>query len=145
MKRNSTTLFLESPGATTPVPLVGNAPDFSTFIEPTLSVLQQAWQDFLDSGEELEIIPDPPPPPPEPDWLAFNMAMIPPMDESTFEAWLRQFKSPYQANLSVASGQGNAELVQLQYDLLKQISPPSAEQIVEWQGIADKCNIPLHF
>ena len=63
MKRNSTTLYLQSPGATTPISWVNNAPDFSAFTEPTLSVLQKAWQDFLDSGEELEVIPDPEPVP----------------------------------------------------------------------------------
>lgn len=59
MKRNTTTLFLTSSGAITPLPWVNNAPDFSSFTEPTLSVLQNSWQDFLDSGGELEIIPDP--------------------------------------------------------------------------------------
>lgn len=72
MNRNSTTLFLVSPNATTLVPWVNDEPDFSGFPEPTLSILQQAWQDFLDSGEELEIIPDPEPPPPAPDWLGFK-------------------------------------------------------------------------
>ena len=71
MKRNSTTLFLESPGATTPLHWVNNAPDFSAFTEPTLSVLQQAWQDFLNSGQELEVIPDPTTSAPAPDWDGF--------------------------------------------------------------------------
>ena len=71
MKRNSTTLFLESPGATTPIPWVDSAPDFSGFTDPTLSVLQQSWAAFLESGEELEVIADPVPPPPQPDWDGF--------------------------------------------------------------------------
>ena len=71
MKRNSTTLFLESPGATTPLPWVDSAPDFSGFTEPTLSVLQQSWVAFLESGGELEVIADPVPPPPQPDWDGF--------------------------------------------------------------------------
>lgn len=70
MKRNSTTLFLISPGATTPIPWANNVPDFSAFTNPTLSVLQQSWQQFLDSGEVLEVIPDPEPivEPTTPDW-----------------------------------------------------------------------------
>jgi hypothetical protein len=78
LKRNSTTLFLTSPGATTPIPWVNNAPDFSAFTEPTLSVLQQSWQDFVDSGEALEVIPDPEPvvEPPTPDWDGFNAYML---------------------------------------------------------------------
>ena len=71
MKHNSITLFLESPGATTPLPWVDSAPDFTGFTEPTLSVLQQSWTDFLASGEELEVIADPVPPPPQPDWDGF--------------------------------------------------------------------------
>jgi hypothetical protein len=79
MKRNSSTLFLVSPGETTTfIPWVNNTPDFSVFTEPTLSVLQQAWQDFLDSGEELEVVPDPEPIPEPvvPNWDGFNAYML---------------------------------------------------------------------
>ena len=87
MKHNSTTLFLESPGATTAVPWVDNAPDFSGFFEPSLGVLQQTWQDFLDSGEELEIIPDPEPTPPAPDWLGFKAEY---KASPAIRAWFRE-------------------------------------------------------
>ena len=78
MKRNTTTLFLESPNATTPLSWINNAPDFSSFTDPTLSVLQKAWQDFLDSEEELEIIPDPEiiPEPLVANWDMFNLQMM---------------------------------------------------------------------
>ena len=66
MQRNSTTIFLESTNATTALPWVNNAPDFSGFQEPTLRVLQQAWTDFLKSGQALEVITDPEPPTPQP-------------------------------------------------------------------------------
>ena len=78
MKRNLTTLFLESPSATTPIPWVNNAPDFTGFTEPTLSVLQKTWTDFLASGEELEVIADPVPPPPQPDWDGFLAEFLSP-------------------------------------------------------------------
>lgn len=65
MQRNSVTLFLESPNTITPVPWVDDAPDFSGFTEPTLSVLQKAWDDF---EGELEVIPDPEPPAPPINW-----------------------------------------------------------------------------
>lgn len=70
MKRNSTTVFIESLNATTPIPWVSNAPDFSSFTQPTLGVIQKAWADFVASGEELEVIPDPVPyvEPVVPDW-----------------------------------------------------------------------------
>jgi len=78
MKRNSTILYLTSPGAVTPIPWVNNAPDFSQFNEPTLSVLVGAWQQFLDSGEEVEIIPDPEPiaEPVVPNWAGFYDQLI---------------------------------------------------------------------
>ena len=66
MNRNTTTLFLKSPNATTPLAWVNNAPDFSPFTEPTLGVLQRSWSDFIESGQELEVIPDPEPPTPQP-------------------------------------------------------------------------------
>lgn len=78
MKRNSTTLFLETPGSITLIPWVNGAPDFSIYSEPTLSIFRSVWQAFLNSGEELEIIPDPEPfvelPPAQ--WTAFNFALF---------------------------------------------------------------------
>ena len=67
MKRNSTTLFLESLNATTPLPWVADAPDFKGITEPTLSVLRAAWEAGKDN---IEIIPDPEPIPEikNPDW-----------------------------------------------------------------------------
>ena len=78
MNRNSTTLFLVSPGATTPVPWVNNAPDFSSFTEPTLSVLVTAWNDFIDNGGDLQIAPDPEPhvQPLVPNWDDFNAVFL---------------------------------------------------------------------
>jgi hypothetical protein len=79
MQRNSTTLFLISPGATTPIPWVNDAPDFSAFTEPTLSVLINSWQTFVNSGQELEVIADPEPipePEPTPDWNQFYDGLI---------------------------------------------------------------------
>ena len=66
MKRNSTTLFLESQNSTALASWVNDAPDFSSFQEPTLSILQRSWSDFVESGQELEVIPDPEPPTPRP-------------------------------------------------------------------------------
>ena len=79
------------------------------------------------------------------DWTNFNLTMIPPTAESTFEVWLGQFKEPYRAALAVASSEGNTEKVQGQYEILKDLASPTAEQIAEWQGIADRHNIGLTF
>jgi hypothetical protein len=54
--RNSQIVFIETSGTRTALPWINNAPDFTGIEEPTLSVLQKAWNDFLESGEELEVI-----------------------------------------------------------------------------------------
>jgi len=140
MQRNSTTLYLESPGATTPVPWVDGAPDFSGFTEPTLSVLQKSWTDFLASGQELEVIPDPPPPPPEPDWTAFNTAML---SDSNWQAWA--LPADLRNAMIAASINSNLTSLENAYAIAKAAVPPSAEAITGWQGLADTYNIPIVF
>jgi hypothetical protein len=140
MKRNSTTLYLESPGATTPVPWVDGAPNFSGFTEPTLSVLQKSWTDFLASGQELEVIPDPPPPPPEPDWTAFNTAML---SDSNWQAWA--LPADLRNAMIAASINSNLTSLENAYAIAKAAVPPSAEAIAGWQSLADTYNIPIVF
>lgn len=82
---------------------------------------------------------------PEPDWTAFNLAMIPPVGESEFEFWLDQFKILYQSSLATAAASGNAVETQRIYDLLKLQHPPTAEQVSAWQALADLHHIPLTF
>jgi len=67
MKRNSTTIFIESTGATTSLPWLGSEPDFSGIPEPTLSVILSAWEDGKDT---IEVVSDPEPfvEVKEPDW-----------------------------------------------------------------------------
>lgn len=81
----------------------------------------------------------------EPDWTAFNLAMIPPQGESDFEFWLDQFKILYQSSLATAAASGNAVETQRIYDLLKLQHPPTAEQVSAWQALADLHHIPLTF
>ena len=79
MKRNSTQLELITPGAVTWLPWISDLgsnrvdgyPSFDSFAGQSRSIRESAWQTFLDSGNELEVIPDPLPPPPEPDWDGF--------------------------------------------------------------------------
>ena len=79
MKRNSTQLELITPGAVTWLPWISDLgsnrvdgyPSFDSFAGQSRSIRESAWQTFLDSGNELEVIPDPLPPPPEPDWQGF--------------------------------------------------------------------------
>lgn len=76
MRRNSTTIFIESLNSITAVPWRNNAPDFAGIAEPTLSILQAAWQAFVASGDELVVIPDPMPTPPQPDWDGLLNAIL---------------------------------------------------------------------
>jgi hypothetical protein len=150
MKRNSTTLFLESPNATTPVAWVDNAPDFSTFTDPTLSVLQKAWQDFLDSGEELEIIPDPEliPEPPVANWDNFNLQM---MSDARFNQVYNQCLSvaPIVANalpvaLDQITSKGNT-LFTIIWNQLCSIGGATVEDKIVWGEYATNNNLPLDF
>lgn len=75
MNRNSFTIWIESPNAVTPVPWVNGAPNFSGITEPTLSVLQAAYESEKDN---ITVIPDPIPDPPviTPDWDALNASLL---------------------------------------------------------------------
>jgi len=151
---------LVAPGATTLVPWVYNAPDFtafteptlpvevdgapdfSGFTEPTLSVLQQSWADFLASGQELEVIPDPEltPSTPEHDWTAFNTAML---SDSNWQAWA--LPADLRNAMIAASINSNLTSLENAYAIAKAAVPPSAEAITGWQRLADTYNIPIVF
>jgi hypothetical protein len=150
MKRNSKTLFLESPNATTPVDWVNNAPDFSSFTDPTLSVLQKAWQDFLDSGQELEIIPDPEPMPEPPiaNWDMFNLQM---MSDTRFNQVYNQCLSvaPIVANalpvaLDQITSKGNS-LFTLIWTQLCSIGGATEDDKIVWVSYATNNNLPGDF
>ena len=140
MKRNSTTLFLESPGSTTPLPWVDNEPDFTGFSEPTLSVLQAAWSAFLESGEPLEIVPDPVAPEPtlEPLWTAFNTALL---TDPYWQSWA--IPQDLRTAIIMAAVIGKGDTFQAAYDTAKAIVPLSGDAIASWQGLADQYHIPL--
>ena len=130
-------------------PVIGLSPEYLVLVmiesDPPSLAAFQSWEVDLAALEYRQIWTDPEPPLPNPDWLSFNMAMIPPTAESTFEVWLGQFKEPYRVALVAASSQGDTERVQGQYEILKDLASPTAEQITEWQGIADANHVPLRF
>ena len=80
-----------------------------------------------------------------PDWAGFNLAMVPPISQSSFEAWLSQFKPTYQSAVTVPAALGQLAETQSGYDTLKSLSPPTVEQASEWQAIADQFNIGITF
>jgi hypothetical protein len=150
MKRNTTTLFLDSPNATTPIEWVNNSPDFSSFTDPTLSVLQKAWQDFLDSGEELEILPDPEiiPEPPVANWDMFNLQM---MSDARFNQVYNQCLSvapivcsALPVALDQITSKGNS-LFTLIWNQLCSIGGATEEDKLEWGGYAVVNNLPQDF
>ena len=140
MKRTPTKIYLESPNATTLVPWVNNAPDFSEFSEPTLSVLQQAWQGFLASGEELEVAPDPEPipTPKEPDWTGFNVAVF---QDGHWDAW--ELPQSLKMALIAAAVGRNTEAFQNTWKLAIEVSPPSVDGLQVWRNLAQTYNLPV--
>ncbi|MGA1531449.1 MAG: hypothetical protein ACO33E_00140 [Aquiluna sp.] len=82
---------------------------------------------------------------PLPDWTNFNLAMILPETESSFEVWLGQFKPAYQTALTVPAALGQLSETQSAYNTLKTLAAPTAEQTAEWQGIADQFHIGITF
>lgn len=67
MKRDSKNIWIESLNAITALPWINGSPDFSGFVDPTLSILRSAYEAQKDN---IEIIPDPilEPVIPPPDW-----------------------------------------------------------------------------
>ena len=72
--KNKVTFFIEAKSFVSQVPVAGNIPDFSGIKEPTLSILQAAWEAGKDN---IEIIPDPEPIPEAkiPDWQGFGYSV----------------------------------------------------------------------
>lgn len=141
MQRNLTTLFLESPGAVTPVPWFYDAPDFSAFTDPTLSVLQKAWSDFVASGEELEVVADPEPVAiADPDWISFNTAML---SDSNWQSWA--IPADLRSAIIAASINNNLVALESAYAIAKATVPPTEQAIAGWQALADLNNIPIVF
>lgn len=68
MKRSPSTLFVKMPTATIPIPWDGIdnvIPNIrKIYKSPTKEIVEAAWQAFVASGDELEIIADPAPAPP---------------------------------------------------------------------------------
>lgn len=132
------------------IPGTAESPDFSSIPGYALASVQAVF----DAGQ-YEFLPDPEPPPPDPDWTAFNLTLIPPApgSQTTFEIWLEQFKIQHQTPLTSAAGLGNLEETQRLYDSLKEISqdgstpqtPPTPEQVAEWQAVADACRVGVRF
>jgi len=75
VKRDSSTIFIESQNATTPLPWFSNAPDFSAISEPTLSVLKAAWER---DKSNIQVIADPVITPPviTPSWQSLQDALL---------------------------------------------------------------------
>lgn len=150
MQRNSTTLFLQSTGAVTPLHWVNNAPDFTGFTESTLSVLQQAWQDFLDSGEELEVIPDPVPEiiPPAPNWDGFNAAMLANTEFNQITGVVLGIVPTVALGMPAALAQVSTNGVTafaLVFNAFCQIGNVSISQREDWANIAEGFNLPIEF
>jgi hypothetical protein len=110
IQKNSFYFVIQLPGSNTKVPILNNLPDFTGFTEPTLSVLTKAWNDFLDSGETLEVIPDPIPEPVVvvPDWGGLSKKCITPGDP-LFALYTRLTFAAMDGNTRIAVAQARIE------------------------------------
>jgi hypothetical protein len=151
MKRNSTTIWIPSPNAITPLPWVNNAPDFTSFSEPTLSVLQASYEANKDN---IVVIPEPLPQPvlpPEPDWeglkhRAFGGDLYP-----IFERLRNAALDPEANTISTARGDITDAILTVKieaalasgFQLLTQVGGYvfSPEEKALWQSAVDE----LHF
>lgn len=124
--------------------------------EPTLSILQQSWQDFLDNEEELEVIPDPPPSPSVPDWEKFiQQFTLPSSPLYHATASKLQISGPIVVEhwtnirlglLSISIR--NEEWLQLTYNYLKYLLDQAGNSLSEdekqaWIDLAQDSNIKL--
>ena len=150
MKRNSTQIELITPGATTWLPWISDLgsnrvdgyPIFDGFTGQSRSIRESAWQDFLASEDPLEIIPDPTPPPPEPDWTAFNMAML---ADTDWGSWIGLSPLLLSATTSASLATDLSQL-QMGIDAAKASLPdPGATALARWQGYADANYIGVLF
>jgi hypothetical protein len=150
--RNSTTLYLTSPGATTPIPWVSeaHAPDFSAFTEPTLSVLTKAWNDFIASGQELEILVDPMPTvePPPPNWDEFNATMLSDANFNLATGTVMDIAPAVAlalpAALTQVSTNGIAAFA-LAYSAFVSIASVPLETRQSWSAVAEANHLPADF
>ena len=150
MKRNSTHLFLESPNAITPIPWINGVPDFTGFTEPTLSVLQQSWQEFLDSGEELEVIPDPEPMPEPvvPNWDGFNATMLSNVAFNQTMGMVMQSAPAVAVALPAALSQvavNGVSAFALAFNAFCQVGQVTTQQRDTWADIAESFDLPVEF
>lgn len=79
MKSNSFGVFIETLNAVTFVPFdINGGLDFSGLTDPGKSIIEKRWDEFIESGGELEIIADPEPviEQPPPNYPGFNAYML---------------------------------------------------------------------
>lgn len=110
-----------------------------TLIEPPIywgaEILAEIKLEF-DNGN-WESVPEPPPPQ-EPQWTAFNTAML---SNKSWQNWA--IPSDLRTALISSSVNAKADSFQSSYDLAKSLVPPSAEAITEWQGLASAYHVQL--
>ncbi len=175
MQRNSNTLFLIAPGATTLVPWVYDAPDFTTlvpwvdgapdfpgFTEPTLSVQVNGAPDFSGFTEPtLSVLQTA-----WADFLASGEELeviadpepivpvpapqwtdfnIAMLSNTEWQSWKTLLPNDLVVALISASVIGKEDAFQSAYEIGKLLAPPTLTQIQNWQSVADQYAIPIVF
>jgi hypothetical protein len=120
------------------LPFVDNQPDFRFISDPILTKLKTAWEDFLKSGNTLEVVDfskDS-----NSDWAGFNKTILMSTNWRTWEI----NNDLRNAMIAAAIGR-NADSFQSAYDIAKEWNPPSEYAINEWAEISKQFNIPIKF
>lgn len=158
MKRNSNQIELVTPGAKTWLPWIEDIgstrvdgyPDFSGFSGASRAVRENAWQEFLNSGQELEVIPDPEPvpEPTTPDWDGFNAAILADTAFNTYYATglstAPAVTTSIPAALTQVESKGQSAFALVYTGFCTAVNVSSADRD-SWASIAQTYNLPVDF
>ena len=149
MKRNATTIFVESSSGDianpciTPIPWLNNAPDFTGITEPTLSVLRAAYEA---SKDNVVVIADPALPQIlQPDWEGFkNHLDTNVINEQMLTVNISVATDAFQAISFILGGievVDNIRQINIFYQVFVQKSPP--ELVAALSDAIARFNIPI--
>lgn len=132
------------------VSLINDIPDFSAFSEPTLFILQKAWQDFFASGEEIEVIPslEQDPDPVTLDWNGFNFALF---SDATFIPYLMAINAVNPAAIPALLIQYNKVASEgvlpftPYFEMFCQVTNVLPAHRQQWAALAEYFNLPSDF
>jgi hypothetical protein len=120
------------------------AEDDGTVVDPMFNWgpdIMAGIQAAFEAGE-WEPVPDPVPPLPEPDWTAFNTAML---SDSDWNTWITQNPLLTSATTTASLNQDSELLQATLKTAIAVLGQPDSVADQRWQSIADANFIPIQF